>query len=98
MARRSEHSEQRRSEWRRTGPAFNDAQRATRSNVAWDTYTDRFVVQGEEGRYQIFEANGEHVTQVDYDRQTWLERHRIERWKELTDEQWDLFQKLFQSQ
>ena len=93
--RRSEHSEERRAEGRRTGPAFSDAQRANHADVAWDTDTDRFVVRGPRGRYQIFEASGEHVTQVDYPARTWNERRRHGRWAELTEAQWTWFARVF---
>ena len=95
MARRSAHSAQRRFEGRRTGPAFQDAQRATRADVAWDASTGRFVVHGPRARYQIFEPDGTHVTQVSYTAKIWRDRHARGRWLELTDQQWAHFVALF---
>lgn len=96
--RRSEHSEQRRREGRRTGPAFTDAQRATRAQVAWDTQPGRFVVRGPLARYHVLDGSGVHVTQVSYTAKTWLDRHATGRWVALTDEQWEKFRALLQTQ
>ena len=62
--RRSEHSEQRRGEGRRVGPAFNDAQRARQSDVFIQP-DGRYVVRGPRGREHIFEPDGELFTSID---------------------------------
>jgi RHS repeat-associated protein len=95
--RRSQHSEARAAQGRRTGPAFRDAHNASRSRVAWDNETGRFVVRGPDGRYHVFETDGEHVTTVNYTAKTWYNRHASGRWTDLTDEQWEQFQRAYQS-
>jgi hypothetical protein len=61
---RSEHAEQRRTERRRVGPVFNDAQRARPADV-YVQEDGRYVVRGPRGREHIFEPDGTHVTSID---------------------------------
>ncbi|NJL33365.1 MAG: hypothetical protein HC893_05290 [Chloroflexaceae bacterium] len=68
---RSEHSQQRAQEGRRTEPAFTDAAVVVRGRIAWDEQTGRLIMRGPRGRYHLFESDGEHVTTVDYTAEVW---------------------------
>ncbi|NJK81555.1 MAG: hypothetical protein HC876_18955 [Chloroflexaceae bacterium] len=93
---RSEHSQQRAQEGRRTEPAFTDAAVVVRGRIAWDEQTGRLIMRGPRGRYHLFESDGEHVTTVDYTAEVWERRHRSGRWHVLMDEEWEQFQNVFQ--
>jgi hypothetical protein len=93
--RRSEHSEQRRATGRRTGPAFNDAQRA-RQNDVFIQPNGRYVVRGPRGREHIFEPDGELVTSLDRARRRHLEIVRQGERQRVALEQFEAFQRIFQ--
>ncbi|MBC7814746.1 MAG: hypothetical protein H7175_26555 [Burkholderiales bacterium] len=94
--RRSSHAKRRAEEGRRTGPAFNDAQRAQKSDVFIDVETLRYVVRGTRGREHVFEMNGQLLTTIDRSNSAHLRRLRYGNIRELTDEEFMKFQELFQ--
>lgn len=93
---RSPHAEQRRQEGRRTGAAFNDAQRAKRGDVFIDDETGRYVLRGSRGREHVFEPDGELVTTIDRPYRAHLNRLRSGRIREITEEDFKRFQEIFQ--
>jgi hypothetical protein len=92
--KRSEHSEQRRQEGRRVAPAFNDAQKAKQSEV-FIQLDGRYVVRGKKGREHIFETNGELVTSIDRSQKAHLLKIRKGERQPITDNQFELFKRLF---
>lgn len=93
--RRSEHAEQRASEGRRTGPAFNDAQRANKSDVFVDEETGRYILRAARGREHVFETDGELVTSIDRTHNAHLSRLKNGRIRAVTDEELKSFLELF---
>ena len=62
--RRTEHAKERGEQGRRTGPAFNDAQRARMADVFIQD-DGRWVLRGPKAREHIFLADGQHLTSID---------------------------------
>ena len=92
---RSVHSEQRRAEGRRVGPAFNDAQSARPSDVFVQP-DGRYVLRGPRGREHIFEPDGALVTSIDRNnRAHQLKVRRGER-QLATPQEFEVFRRLFQ--
>lgn len=95
---RSEHAEQRASEGRRTGPAFNDAQRSRKSDVFMDEETDRYILRAVRGREHVFEMDGELVTSIDRSHNAHLRRLKNGRIRAVTDDEFAKFQELFSNE
>jgi hypothetical protein len=94
--RRSRHAKKRGEEGRRTEEAFNDAEKARRADVGYDTEKDRFVVRGKRGREHIFELDGEHTTSIDRAKKAHRTRMRKGRIRPLTGAEWKKFTELLQ--
>ena len=92
---RSNHSRQRGDEGRPVRVAFNDAQRAKRSDVFIQT-DERYVVRGLHGREHIFEKTGELVTSLV--RSQKIHQRKVlkgERYP-ITTQQFEQFKEIFQ--
>jgi hypothetical protein len=93
-SKRSGHSITRGAQGRRTGPAFNDAQRARMSDV-YVQDDGRFVLRGPRGREHVFEANGELVTTIDRSNAAHQQKVQKGERRPAKDAQFSQFQRLF---
>lgn len=92
--RRSSHSEQRRLEGRRVGPAFNDARGARQSDVFVQP-DGRYVVRGPRGREHIFEPDGTLVTSIDRSHAAHLKKLQDQSRAPVATDAFDTFKALF---
>ena len=91
---RSDHSKHRGDEGRPVQVAFNDAHRATHSDVFVQS-DKRYVVRGPRGREHIFEQTGELVTSLVRSKK--LHQRKVSRGERhpITAEQFEQFQEIF---
>lgn len=94
--RKSRHAEQRKTEGRRIGQAYNDAQIARQSELFIQPEDRRYVVRGAKGREHIFEFDGELVTTLHH-RSKRAHRNLVKKGmrRPVTEEEYQRFKELF---
>jgi hypothetical protein len=91
--RRTSHAKERKSQGRRVGPAFNDAQRARKGSVFIQP-DGRWIVRGPKGREHVFEPSGQHLTSVDRSQAAHQAKVKKGDRRSVTQEEYQRFQAL----
>ena len=92
---RSNHAEKRRTkDGRPVSAGRSDAQNAKRSEI-YVQEDGRWVVKGDNGRLNVFEPNGEHVTTFKNPQKNTDMRVRSGRYSRLTEAQYEEFSTIF---